>query len=348
MKTKKKKNRKNINAPTTIGKRPEEVASLSNSNNTMVRSNSAVWVLTIFCILLSVLLLVMVVSISVTFHLLRNEKRQRRYTLDALTFFDEDAAGISTAARACTIVAAYVIHLERRTDREGNIGALRDAISGLVALEVVSANDGSSLPNCTIRRGEAGCFLSHMGICEKVAADKTFCASCDNWVLVFEDDITMNVSAEVIKDRVEEAIRAVPALTPIIYLGFIEQPKHHARRVGKHTYVGGAPWTSHAYAIRCVHAQKLVTLYAKNMGVIPLDTLLRRDILNAGLVYADVRQRRVEPSLFGCGLFGQDTSSLSSIQPKETNLFLFVLKRLRLALEDIASDDVAVIDNKET
>lgn len=86
--------------------------------------------------------------------------------------------------RHANIVAAYVIHMDRRTDRLSNIKNLKDGLADLVVLlETVKASDGSSLPNCLkMQRGAVGCFLSHAGIAERVAANPHFCAADNNWL----------------------------------------------------------------------------------------------------------------------------------------------------------------------
>lgn len=290
--------------------------------------------LTVVSIVLVVLLFFMVVSFSITVVLLNNEKRHRRFTEDALTFFESD---VHEHKRKCNVVAAFVIHLKHRTDRDENIRNLKECLSGLVAVEVVEANDGSSLTDRKIGRGEAGCFLSHMGICERISTDASFCSSSDNWVLIFEDDVTMNVSCGIIRQRILEGLQDVPALTPVVYLGFNEPPKRDTKRVGKHTYVGFAPWTMHAYAVRCVHAHKLVTLLKKNVGNVSIDRLMRKIVANAGFVYADEYQRRVMPHVYGCGLFGQDTASLSGIQSNAKNLSYYITK-LKYTIENLSSE----------
>ena len=75
------------------------------------------------------------------------------------------------------------------------------------------------------------------------------------------------------------------------------------------------------YAVRCIHAHKIVSLLAGNACSIPIDTLLRRSLPNAGFVYASKTQCRVGPSFYGSGLFAQDESSPTGIQfGKQNNI----------------------------
>ena len=289
----------------------------------------------VLCIVLFALLVFMVVSFGVTFVLLCGEKRHVACIDDAISF----SFLVTPQYHAPTVVAAYIIHMEHRTDRKGNIKNLEDCLTGLVSLEKVEASDGSSLPDCLkMRRGEIGCFQSHMGIAERVAANGHFCASVDNWVLVFEDDVTTNLTEHAVtRKRIVQALQEMPATTSIVYLGFNEPPKRSVKRVGKYTYIGSAPWTTHAYAIRCANARGLADLYAKHLCTVSVDKFLRRVVLNAGLVYADPLQRRVLPNRYGCGLFGQDVLSPSSIQGIQ-NPFKAAIHRLRDILEVLASE----------
>lgn len=299
-------------------------------------SNTKTAFMAVLCIVLLALFIVAMVSFSVTFELLRGERRHISCFDDAVAF---SFSQTHQHHRAPVIVAAYIIHMERRTDRNGNIKNLEHCLTGLVSLQVVAASDGSSLPDCLkMRRGEVGCFLSHAGIAERVAANAHFCASVDNWVLVFEDDVTTNLTQHAVtRQRMVQALQEMPETTSIVYFGFDEPPKRGLRRVGKHTYIGGAPWTTHAYAIRCVNAGSLADLYARHTCTLSIDKLLRRVVLNAGLVYADAQQRRVVPNEYGCGLFGQDVTSPSSIQPVH-NPLMAAVQSLRDTLQVLASE----------
>ncbi len=95
------------------------------------------------------------------------------------------------------IHAAYILHLDRATDRRDNVHALVDAISLPTAIH--PATDGSALtaaetttayqralhaPRYPYRLtpGEIGCFLSHRSLWERIAADGLDAA------LIMEDD----------------------------------------------------------------------------------------------------------------------------------------------------------------
>jgi len=273
----------------------------------------------VFSIVLLVLFCVTAVSFALTFALLCNERRHRPCSKEGELFLKDDAPN-HLQIPAAKVVAAFVIHSKHRKDREKYIKTLEECLAGLTSLEVVQANDGSLLKNCSIRKSEVGCFLSHMGICKRIASNPEFCGSADNWALIFEDDVIINLSHVETCTQIMQALREFPALTPLAYLGFSEPPKNRLKRVGIYTYVGTAPWALHAYAVRCIHAHKIVSLLSDKICRFPVDMVFHRNVPNAGFVYASKTQCRITPSIYGCGLFAQDESSPTGINFGKNNI----------------------------
>lgn len=276
--------------------------------------------LSVFLIILLIMFIVLGVNTGAIMALLVKERaRGGRHGVDSMRFLECESDVQPPPHSACAVVGAFVIHLTHRTDKESNIKTLGQCVAGLVTLEVVAANNGSEVTGSKLSQGECGCFMSHMAISDRVQSTPAYTSSANNWVLVFEDDAKGQLDDEAARGRILQALSEVPAQTPIVYLGF--GMTSSLMRIGKYTYVGQAGSATHAYALRCIHAHKIVELCRNHLCAIPIDLLFAKYIPNAGFVFADVERHRIANTPYGRGLFAQELAFSSDVPPKNSNFF---------------------------
>lgn len=286
-------------------------------NNRSLRPTLLATMLVVLAVLLTALGVFFADAVST----LTRMRRHRSLCEDSMKFLEE--GGDARPASSINIVGAFVIHQSHRIDRTPNIAVLESCLRELVSLQVVEADDGSGFDcgsaTTTLTRGERGCFSSHLAMFERAYLTPAFQSSPDNWILVFEDDVTVHLPTKTTCRLIITGLEEVPAMTPIVYLGFGDVTIRQTLQVGKHTFVGQAGFGTHAYALRCVHAGKMLALCQREKVRCghTIDALLHQTIPNAGFVYADGERRRLAATCWGCGLFGQDAASASGVQAAE-------------------------------
>lgn len=193
----------------------------------------------------------------------------------------------------------FVVNLKRRRDRlarfQANYSKAMNIRIENSTITYVEAFDGKNIHphmnnydvytqlfinKCTLKKGEIGCFLSHMSIWKHMIDNQTETA------LIYEDDVSFDVDYSYFLDKV---LNEFPSHGQILYIGGRFLPNHYtypSKRVSTHLCEHDLTrgWngknhdrTTHAYVLSLQGARSLMDAAKKcEKHTVPVDHFMTR------------------------------------------------------------------------
>ena len=108
----------------------------------------------------------------------------------------------------------FLVSLPKDIERRENIGVKPNytyAIDGAILKKDELLNDRILSKNCSLRRGEIGCYMSHVHLLKKCLTSKK------DYVLILEDDAKIEPDSF---DKIEEVLKKAPSDFNMLFLGY--------------------------------------------------------------------------------------------------------------------------------
>lgn len=148
----------------------------------------------------------------------------------------------------------YCINLARRPDRREKCQHIFSKFK--LNVEFIEAVDGKDIENTgSIKKGEAGCCLSHKKILEMICQDPSI-----KTALIMEDDIEFDKNMHT---RFAEYYKGVPDDWNLLYFG--GSHRHNPiKKVHKHVHRLIKTYTTHCFGIKKEAALNLINFFSED------------------------------------------------------------------------------------